>query len=538
MRKTTLFGRAIAINLALAPITVQGMPSGLISHISVGLKQCRQIDDSNAGAWNAGEVCPELNPVTFGSCDTSGGGNPPGQGTPSIDGIECKSAGGSSTTGVGGFCLGSDIGTSLAGLAKFATTDALPAKGLQYLQVTFRNGATLSGSRLSSANGNTPLVAECSSASGSNAVTQGGFCLSSDLTELATNVAKFSIANGLPAASLQFVQVTFGDRELLGGADETSNSATPKDTACVLMNGSSAVAGNPGGFCMASDLSSSTADLFANFAVANDLPVVGLQFMQIVFGQASSQYFKRSDWPAGEECESVDGSTAGIGDAGGSCMVSDLRTPSTDYFANFSIGNSLAIAGMQYLQATFGENQLPAGSAPDATSAPTDGECLSVQGSTAISGNVGGFCLVADRGRSSLGFANFAIANDLPAASLRFLQVPFGDSNAANKLGAGSEGDPIGVVVTDSLAFNRSVVPPSLVVITGNLPFDFPVFDPTFAFEPYENPDRNGDSFLSLWLGCEAADMLANQTSLGSLSNPYPAQCVRDRTLWGKLLLY
>src|SRR5690606_11251452 len=100
--------------------------------------------------------------------------------------------------------------------------------------------------------------------------------------------------------------------------------------------------------------------------------------------------------------------------------------------------------------------------------------------------------------------------------------------------------DPIGVVITDSSAFHRRIVPPSLVVITGNQPFPFPAFDPTFAFTPYSNLDRTRDSFLSLWLGCEAesADTRLGRSLLGRLLNLDPAACVRDRVRWGKLLLH
>jgi hypothetical protein len=559
MEKTILLGSAIAVNLALAPISVYGTTPSAVSTTPTDLTGCIPIDDSSTDAWNTGEFCPDSGQgiPTAGSANMSAASSPPAaasarsiHSTPvsAINPViaspartECLSAGGANAAGPEGFCLASEIGTSLAKLANFAATNELAAKRLQFLQVTFKNGPTLSGSRLLPADDNTPLVAECSSAGGSTAFTAGGFCLSSDLTELAANMAKLSVANSLSAASLNFVQVTFGDREMLGEAGELSGSGTSTGPECTLVDGSRAVAGNPGGFCMASDLGSSTADLFANFTVANDLPVVGVQFLQIAFDQAHSQHFRRTVWPGGKKCESVDGSAATIGDADGACMVSDLATPSTDYSASFSVANSLAIAGMQYVQATFGRNQLPAGTARSTTvGAPTDGRCSSAQGSTAASTNAGGFCLVADRGRSALGFANFAIANDLPVASLRFLQVPFGDRATAKKLGAGKEGDPIGAVITDSSAFNRRLVPPSLVVSTGNLPFHFPAFDPTFAFRPYSNQDRKRNSFLSLSLGCEAeyADTPADQSLLGRLLNLGPAPCVRDRVRWGKLLLH
>lgn len=560
MKRTVLLGSAIAVKVAFAPISVYGTTPSAVSTIPTDLTGCIPIDDSNTDVWNTGEFCPDSGHglSTAGSANIGAAGSPPVAASArsihstvvfnnkpviaSTAGTKCVTAGGANAAGPEGFCMTSEIGTSLATLANFAVSNELGAKRLQFLQVTFKNGPTLSGSRLLPVDENTPLVAECSSAGGSTAFTAGGFCLSSDLTELAANMAKFSVANSLAAASINFVQVTFGDRELLGEADALSSSGTSTGPECALIDGSSAAAGNPGGFCFASDLSSSTADLFANFAVANDLPVVGLQFLQIAFDQAHSKHFQMTDWHAGTRCESADGSAATIGNADGACMVSDLATPSTDYLANFSLANSLAIAGMQYVQATFGRNQLPAGTARSTTvGAPTDsGRCSSAQGSTAASTNAGGFCLVADRGRSALGFANFAIANDLPVASLRFLQVPFGDRTLARKLGARKEGDPIGVVITDSSAFHRRIVPPSLVVITGNQPFPFPAFDPTFAFTPYSNLDRTRDSFLSLWLGCEAesADTRLGRSLLGRLLNLDPAACVRDRVRWGKLLLH
>jgi hypothetical protein len=69
---------------------------------------------------------------------------------------------------------------------------------------------------------------------------------------------------------------------------------------------------------------------------------------------------------------------------------------------------------------------------------------------TAATGNAGGFCLVSDRNASKTGFANFAVANDLPVAALQFVRVPFragGSLDGSRRIRRADA--PMGVVISD-----------------------------------------------------------------------------------------
>ena len=68
----------------------------------------------------------------------------PSAGVPT--GAQCVSVGGSTaaTRDDGGFCLASDLSTSIMGIAKFAFANGLPAAGLQFLTISpLRMGARL-----------------------------------------------------------------------------------------------------------------------------------------------------------------------------------------------------------------------------------------------------------------------------------------------------------------------------------------------------------------------------------------------------------
>jgi hypothetical protein len=286
----------------------------------------------------------------------------------------------------------------------------------------------------------------CVSGGGSSAATkdegEGAFCLASDLSTSSAGFAKFAFANSLPAAGLQFLQITFADRGSPGGSRHSPGAGAQ----CVSAGGSTAATGDGGAFCLASDLSTSIAG-FANLSVANDLPVAGLQYLQVMFRDGSPLDESGHSPDAGAQCVSVDGSTATTGEAGEFCLASDLSTL-TAGAANFAVANDLPVAGLQYLQVAFREGGSLDGSghSPD-----DDAECVSVGGSTAATGNAGGFCLVSDRNTTSTaGFANLSVANDLPVAALQFVRVPFRDGSSLDGSRRIPSADaPMGVVISD-----------------------------------------------------------------------------------------
>lgn len=417
------------------------------STASDGNTECMTIDDSTASAWNAGELClaPDSRTSTTGisvAIDPEFAGFRISQDifeASSALGEQCVSAGGSSATNEndGGFCLASDISTSETDFANFSVDNALPVTGMQFLQATFGDGSTQSASAT--------IGAECQSIPGSTSaiVNDGGFCLASDLTRSITDFARFSVGNGLPVVSLQFLQVKFAISNSFGGAPLAG-----RDTECVSIGGSTASIGTSAGFCLASDLSTSTEE-FADFSVAHAAPATDLHFLQVTF--ATNNLPGGPLPPSGAECLSKDGSIAAIGNPDEFCLLSDLIGSSTGS-ARIAVANDLPISGLQLLQATFG----------DGGSLPSQGlgaECVSADGSTATTGNAEGFCLASDRGTLTTGFANLSVANDLPIATLHFLQVPFRDDSQLNslryKLG---EGAPMGAVIFDPPA--RILQPP------------------------------------------------------------------------------
>jgi hypothetical protein len=199
-----------------------------------------------------------------------------GGGAASNAGTECVSIGGSSaTTGTtGGFCLAADLSTSAAGFANFSVAHDATVSDLQFLQVTFED-ASGSDRLFSSPGAGAPVGAECISVDGSIAAINdpNGFCLVSDLIESTIDSAGLTFANKLPVSGMQFLQVKFAN----GGEAPSSLSSTAE---CVSDDGSTAAAGNPGGFCLVSDMVNSTVES-ANFTVANDLPVMSWEFLQV-----------------------------------------------------------------------------------------------------------------------------------------------------------------------------------------------------------------------------------------------------------------
>jgi hypothetical protein len=321
--------------------------------------------------------------------------------------------------------------------------------------VTLRDGSIFVGSSELEDN-ETPMKAVCTSAGGSNAAAgnPGGFCLTADLT--GDNLAAFSVANGLPVAGLQFLQVTFATtHSLAGSANDNSN----KVTKCVSKNGSTATTGNAGGFCLASDMSAPTTGV-ANLSVANSLPVKKIHFLQVSFGNngASNNTDPNTDTPTAVECISSKGSTAVTRSVEGSCLTSDLNTL-TKGSANFSLANTLSISNMQSLQAVFG-NENPSSKAHKISGPNSECVAAKAKGSRATQADSKGFCLSSDRSASTMNFANFSMANALPISALRFIQIP----NQPRSSGYLPHADrPVGVVIFGS----KSMAIPAIDGVSG-----------------------------------------------------------------------
>jgi len=406
------------------------------------LMECSTINDSTATAWNTGEICFASDNTTstkkFSAINShSKSINSKGLKNSLKDsnslGAKCASDGGSAAASesLGGFCLAADLNSSIANSANFSVANEVPVVGMQYLQVVFKEGGTLTSSA--------PMGAECISSGGAASAPENseGFCLASDLSRSTAAFANFAVANGLPVAGLQFIQVLFAD----GG----TGTASTAGTECASIGGSNATTGTTGGFCLAADHSTSAAG-FANFSIAHDATVSDLQFLQLTFEDAngSGRIFSSpgAGAPTGAECVSIDGSIAAINDPNGFCLVSDLMESSIDS-AGLTLANKLPVSGMQFLQVKFADG----GDSPSSVSSTA--ECVSDDGSTASAGNPGGFCLVSDMINSTAESASITVANDLPVMSWEFLQVP---SKAApplvgsnNPLGVGI---PKGVIVS------------------------------------------------------------------------------------------
>ncbi len=468
-----------------------------------GGAECMAIDDSNSTGWNGGEIClaseiqdtstanfaavtdlPAANFMALQDLEFAG-----------IPGAECMSAGGSSeaTGSTEGFCMAADLSTSETNIQNFSFKNGLPATGMQFLQAIFADGSTQSvGAQ---------IVQECISPDGSTLANEnessGGFCMISSLKKSITDFSVFSIANALPMVGLQFLQVKFAD---------ISSPEFPLsfDTECLSIGGSAAkTTGTTGGFCLASDLSTSAVKS-ANFSVAHNAPVTDLQFLQITFGGDSltSGQFTPSGFgaPIGAECISVDGSIAVTGNPDGFCLVSDL-IGSTGSSA-ISVGNDLPVSGLQFLQVQFIDGSSFSGSTPSSgLGAPIIGtECVSIEGSTAATGNAEGFCLVSDLISPTIGLANFSIANNLPVRAWEFLQVPAED---VTRFGGSNIGAPVGAVVSDFMMLPFDLRSPSSAQanIVGRQMRYFHLSDQTNGMEAYSTPYWRAYPHLGLWIG-------------------------------------
>lgn len=467
------------------------------------LMKCSTINDSTVTTWNTGEICfaSDMNTTATNSQQKrifSKGLQDILRGNNSL-GAKCTSDGGSNAASenLGGFCLASDLNSSIANTANFSVANEIPVVGMQFLQVVFKEGGALGGSA--------PIGAECISSGGSTSAPENseGFCLASDLSRSTAAFANLAVANGLPVASLQFVQVLFAD----GGGGDVSNTGTE----CVSIGGSTATTGTTGGFCLAADLSTSAAG-FANFSVAHDATVSDLQFLQVTFEDASGsgRVFSApgAGAPIGAECVSVDGSIAAINNSNGFCLASDLIESSIDS-AGLTLANKLPVSGMQFLQVKFANG----GESPSSFSSTA--ECVSDGGSTAAAGNPGGFCLVSDLINSTSESANITVANDLPVMSWEFLQVPSKDApplvGSNNPLGLGV---PNGVVVSgfeefpfiptpddnlDTETEFPSVLDPSLV--NQDQAGFFHLSNQTNGIEQFSTPYWRTYPNIGLWIG-------------------------------------
>lgn len=325
----------------------------------------------------------------------------------------------------GVFCI--EVNPGPSGKTKGLTPIVEDFKSLENMQKT--NFVLSKNAVLAAAGGEM----ECLSDGGSAAATgkAGGFCLVSDLSSPTTDLVSFSVANGLPATGLQFLQITLRDGSILVGSREISDPDDPMSTTCVSAGGSTAATGSDRGFCLAADLATA---IPAAFAVANGLPIAGVHFLQVMFA-ANNQLDTLSavdgDASIGAKCVSIDGSTAVTGNIGGFCLVSDLNI-STEGDANFAVANALPVTSIHYLQVTFGDgnvlNPLRSHAYPQ-----LGVECVGVAGSSANTGGNGVSCLASDLYSSTTGTANISFANDLPIIGMQFLQATFADSGQLNE---------------------------------------------------------------------------------------------------------
>jgi len=205
-----------------------------------------------------------------------------------------------------------------------------------------------------------------------------------------------------------------------------------------------------------------------------------LHFLQITFGNGGlsggSPASPGAGAPTGVECISNEGSIAAAGNPEGFCMVSDLIRSAIGS-ANITIANDSAITGLQFLQVTFGSG------------GPGGNECVSSGGSTATSGNAGGFCLVSDIIGQALGSTNFSVANALPVTSWEFLQVP---------------SDPgVPVVVSDSVEVPFDDLQSASIrstAVGSRTPF-FHFSDQTNKMETFSTPYWRLYPHLGIWVG-------------------------------------
>ncbi len=271
-----------------------------------------------------------------------------------------------------------------------------------------------------------PPAAECISASGSSQATGStiGFCMAADLSASDTDIQHFSFKNDLPATGIQFMQAIFAD-----GSTQTSSAQMSQE--CLLPDGSPAsVEGeNFGGFCMISSLRKSITE-FSTFSMANALPMVSLQFIQVQFKDISNQSESSSSLL---ECQSVGGSAAQATGKEGFCLSADLSN-SILKSANFSFAHNAPVTDLVFVQLTFTDNSITDGQlSPSGLGAPIGAECISVAGSIGAGGNIEGSCLVSDLIISATASANIALANDLAISGLQFFQASFAEQNDGNQ---------------------------------------------------------------------------------------------------------
>jgi hypothetical protein len=407
-------------------------------------------------------------------------------------GANCVSVGGSKAVAAGNtgaFCIAADIKASKTSPANFSVANGLPVEGLQFLQVSFRDGSKVVGSRPFTGAG-VATGAKCVSVGGSNAGATGAagdFCVASDLIAAASPPAKFSVANSLSVASLQLLQITFKEGKLDG------TILSDAGAKCASVGGSSAVNGDLGGFCLVSDLSTSTTDL-ANFAVANNLPAAGLQFLQVTFrdGFSVDQSGNLLATPIGAECVSANDGSATTGATGEFCLVSKLSTL-TAGFAGFSIANDLPVQGLQFLQVMFGDD----GPLGEPTDKPT---CISAGGSASAVGANSGFCLTADRLISDTSYANFSVANNLPVKSLQFVQAPFRDGDQQTDPRTQVDvGAATGITLSDAVSPRLPL--PNLTLFAGHKQRYFGITEQASGIVMHSSPRTLPDIQPIFWLG-------------------------------------
>ncbi len=457
--------------------------------------ECMMIDDSTAASWNLGEFCfvdPSRTNLSIASSTRNRANLALSQnifeGTEG-SGAECISDGGSAAASdkIGGFCLALDLNNSIKDFANFAVANELPVEGMQFLQATFGDGSTLASSA--------PISAECISAGGSisDSENAAGFCLASDLTKSTMAFANFAAANGISVVGLQFLQVVFAD----GGAFSSTGAGSAE---CASIGGSTAVTGNSGGFCLAADLSTSVAG-FANFAVAHDVSITDLQFLQATFADRSGGSLPSpgAGAPIGAECTSVEGSIAAIENPDGFCLVSDL-IQSSIISADITIANDLPVSGMQFLQMKFADG----GSLDELPSSLGGEECISGEGSSAVTGNTEGFCLVSDQISSAMESASISVANALPVIAWEFLQVPSEEvSPRAGFSDFLSASVPVSLVVSNlvALPFDFTTLPSLLDIVHSQAPFLHLSNQINGTDEEYSAPYWQRYPYLGLWVG-------------------------------------
>jgi hypothetical protein len=362
--------------------------------------------------------------------------------------VRCKSLGGSeaSPEAGSGVCLAADLRMPGGDPVAFALANGSVVKGLQFMQVSFR-GANGNPAQLPPASSVGPT--DCQSASGSKSLTSssGGFCMSADLVTSGSNKARFTVANDLPVAAVQFLQLSLDDQ---GSA--TSNTVPAAGTHCASAMGTNAASGLSSGFCLASDLSTANAAL-ASFSFANLLPIKGLQFLQMTFADPAGANLEQQFWGSGSSsagnCVSAKNSMASTGTEAGFCLASDLSSVQGD-FAELAIANGLPIASMQFLQATFSiDSALANLTGPPGRYDLTTAHCVSAGGTSSGAANPSGFCLAADRGKADSGLANLTLANDLPVTALQFLQIPLG-VKSIDQQSSNLPGFPRGILISDA----------------------------------------------------------------------------------------